>query len=406
MSSDTVSEPAFSFVSEFVRPEMTDRTAGRHRTFLKYGSLALFLCGSLGDQVLIKRATYAANSPAALTMLTALLGTLVYPILVLGCVLAKAVRLDQLKVPWWKPAFIAFCWTLHHLLLNIGAGGHAIPGVIVAVLVKSVVPISMLFNMPVWTLGLHYHISHWAGLVVLMSGVLLTLSSVMKGPELTWTHLGKMALVVLSTVPMAASFVFIEVNLKRVHPDLFAIGLWMWVCIIMAGMTIVLMPLNTLLTNSSFGSMFSDLGDGMACYVLGHTPPDRVNPPPDSSSSPWDCSSASESWWAAMGFMLAFNLAMPVSTRYGGAALMWFVRALTVPLSGILFSMTFIMGKNAKPLSATQIFGLLVVMLGVALFNAQEPTPRLAMDIRHPEIAIRGSLRESQSEVSLAAARV
>jgi hypothetical protein len=93
---------------------------------------------------------------------------------------------------------------------------------------------------------------------------------------------------------------------------------------------------------------------------------------------------------------VAFNMAMAVSTRHGGATvrrstvllffqcvcvcvyprhvcvcsqLMWFVRAVSVPTTGLLFSIHAIMGASTTTLSGYDVGGLLAVFLGLVVYN-------------------------------------
>jgi len=330
----------------------------------KYTSLLAFMIGSVGDQVSFKRITYAANFPSALTQLTALVGAVVYP-LVVGVALAMGlVKSSQLCLPLWKPAVIAVLFVLHHMLLNAGAGGATVPGIIVGVLVKMVIPFSMLLNMPKTSLGLKYSALHWFSFALVMAGIAVTVN--LGSFPLTGAAAGKMILIVLSTIPLAGAFTFIEVNLTHRHPDLFAVALWMWVCLFMSLVSLVFLPLSAWLNGVPATDMLPDLRRGMVCYVEGVAPLDAKHD--------LDCEEASRFWWTNICFAFLMNVGMPLSTRYGGATLMWFVRALTVPLAGVCFAQPSVMGKHAVPMSRSQEVGLLVVTLGVLLFNASEPT--------------------------------
>lgn len=334
---------------------------------LKYGSLLVFLIGTVGDQVLIKRATYSAYFPAALTLLTAIVGIVVYPVIVLGALASGHVRRHHILVPLWKPALIAFGFTLHHVLLNVGAASSSVPGIIAMVLAKLVIPVSMLLNMPSFTLALQYQRRHWLSVLLLLFGIVLTVSGPLRSALLTkglHNKLGNMLLIALSTVPLAAAFTFIEKHLKEHHRDLFTVALWMWICIFQFFMSILLLPLNAVLSRLPMSQMWSDLQQGITCYAGLHTP---------HSPKAVDCNVAGTLWWTSLCFSLAYNLAMPVSTRYGGAALMWFVRGMAVPLAGLLFTSTVVMGSHAIPMTWPQVVGLFVVTAGVFMFNSIEP---------------------------------
>merc|ERR1711904_159063 len=80
----------------------------------------------------------------------------------------------HIVVPWWKPAVIAIGFTLYNVSMSVGGGSRAVPGIIVLVLSKCIIPFSMLLNMPRCSLGLKYSKLHWASMGVLMGGIVLT----------------------------------------------------------------------------------------------------------------------------------------------------------------------------------------------------------------------------------------
>merc|ERR1712059_32642 len=154
---------------------------------------------------------------------------------------------------------------------------------------------------------------------------------------------------------------------KQMHPQMFTVALWMWVCIAQVPMSLIMVFLLSLLQGSTSGAVCANLLDGMACYVAGLTP---------ASEPAAVCSKAQTFYlWSLLpGF--AFNFAMPVSTRYGGAGLLWFVRAMAVPGAAILFSWTWAMGSYATALSPLQVLGLFFVVGGVVVFNWRYPQNR------------------------------
>ena len=64
-------------------------------------------------------------------------------------------------------------------------------------------------------------------------------------------------------------------------------------------------------------------------------------------------------------------LARAAQVREGGATLMWFVRAMTLPFGAIVFSFDAVMGSDATPIDATAILGVLAVFIALLLYNAK-----------------------------------
>lgn len=330
---------------------------------LKYASLFIFMVGTVGSSVLTKRATYAANFPVALTQLTALVGAVVYPLMVAVAVAMGWVKIPQLTLPWWKPAAIAVLFVLHHSCLNAGAGGAAVPGVMIGVLVKFVIPFSMLFNMPKATLGVRYGVWHWLSFCVVMAGIAVTVR--MGGIPLAPNAVFQMVLIALSTIPLAAAFTLIEITLTIFHKELLAVALWAWICLCQSLASLALLPLSSWLSGVQLNDMLPNLDAGMVCYLRG------VNTP--ANEAHLDCGEAAKCWWLSLLFAFLMNIGMCLSTRYGGATLMWFVRAFTVPLGAVCFAQTALMGSHAVPMTLAQVAGVLVVFAGVLGFNAVEP---------------------------------
>lgn len=349
-------------------------TSVEKATFLKYVSLGVMLLGYTVEQVGMKRAATAAYYPAAITLLTAVLGVTVYPFIVFGAVATGRVTRSQVILPlkdMWKPCIIGVAFTLHHLFQNVSAGKKSVPGIWVVVLSKSVVPMSMLLNMLPFTMALRYGLTHWLAVLLLFSGVVLTVKEdLFKEASKLNGRAFNIFLIVLAQLPLAAAFTFIEVSLKGAMEDFFTVALWMWICIFQAVVSWMVSPLSAALSHKSSHSVKADshLVSGMVCYVLGQTPEDAKHGT--------DCATASTSWWITIIFTFAMNIAMPVSTRYGGAALMWFVRAMSIPLTGLLFTSSYLMGSYATHLTILQVCGLAVVFGGVVLFNSQEASPQ------------------------------
>jgi len=338
---------------------------GSNAVCFKYIALFVFILGSLGDIVSKKRATYGANDPQALTLLTALAGMVFYPLFVAVAFAMKWVKRSQLCLPVWKPACVAILFVLHNACLNTGAGGKAVPGVLVGVLVKGTIPFSMLFNMPKATLGLQYTFGHWLSFLVVLVGAGVTID--MSGLSLTPLVVRSMLMILVSIVPLAAGFTFVEMILKVQHKELFALALWSWICVFQSIASLVLMPLTAWLNDIPLSKMMPDLQQGMECYVTGVTPQGR---------EAWDCEEAAIYWWINVGFGLLANMGMALSTRYGGATLMWFAKAMTVPMAAFFFAQPAIMGKYAVPGTTAEYVGVLITFVGVLLFNSKEPARR------------------------------
>jgi len=367
------------------------QAADQHKDALKYSSLLVFLLSTTADTVLARKVSYAAFFPASLAVLTAIAGSVIFPAIVLGqCVIswrrtgespwknvfpAYGMRTcekpykDILKVILTAP-LIGFLFGAHHLLTNTGAGHgpSALPGTLILVLGKLTVPISMLLNMRLLFGGKIYNWRHSCALGFLFIGIICTVWSPLMGASYNIQMAKNMVLVALGALPLAIAFAIIEKSLKGELKDLFTPALWMWICLSQSLLTpcLAFIARNFGVVQHHHAPSVVSVQDGMMCYVWGSLPRNA----PDLT----DCSQASSWWWWAAVFGLCMNLAMPISTRYGGATIMWFVRAMATPICSVIFSSTFIMGQHAIPYSFPQNLGIILVTAALVIFEyAEDP---------------------------------
>jgi len=344
-------------------PEMLTR-----RNAMKYGSLLVFLLGTLGSEVLGKRVAIAVPQfPSALTVLTGFVGAIAYMLTVSAALYSQLVQRQDVVMRPLMPAVVAALFALHNVLFNVGNRGAAVPGAIVLVLTKFKVPLTMLISIPRRTMGYDYSWTHWGGAVILMLGIFLTVCGGLMHHEIATNAIGQMALIVLSDFPLALSFVLIEKYLKEINAQLFTTALWMWVCLLQAPISLGIVLVLGLLSGEG-SSTVHNLIDGVRCCTLGMASAND----PDAK-----CSEAQRFYLLSLFPGLALNFAMPMCTRYGSAGLLWVVRSVAVPAGAILFSRPWVMGSHATPFSPCQVLGLVIVVTGVVLFNLHDPVIRM-----------------------------
>merc|ERR1712151_826289 len=123
----------------------------------------------------------------------------------------------------------------------------------------------------------------------------------------------------------------------------------------MAPFAFFLVPVGALLTGMSFEHMWTRLSDGILCYATG------VDSDDSNMRKSNTCCEAVFFWYLVLLFTLMSNIAMPLSTKYGSATLLWVVRAICLPLAGLLFASSAVMGKYATPGSDLDWIGLVLV---------------------------------------------
>lgn len=349
-------------------PSAATRTRNRA---IKLTAFAVYFVGTLASTVLGKKTTIAAPAyPYALTVLSPLAGLCVYPAVVVSMSYLGFIRKEQRQVPMWKCAVVGLLFCLHNVLENLGNRGNVVPGPIVLIILKSIVPITFVASYVVPQLRPRYRWSHYAGVAILLAGIAVAL-----GGELSSLHgfrfsesLGYMVLLLSSVLPLAAAFVFIEVQLKHDHAELHPTVLWAYVCVFEALVSIPLAFVNAALQGISMSHVWSNATEGIACYVAGS--PGGVQHLTSGDDAVTVACGEAQLWYLCgllPGF--AFNFAMPVCTKYGSATLLWFVRALALPVASVLFSLRFLMGSNASHMGAWEWGGLVMVFFATMLYN-------------------------------------
>ena len=365
--------------SPVVTPSASPLPDNKRARGIKVVAFVVYFIGTLASTVMGKRTTIAAPLyPFALTLLSPLAGLCVYPLIVGALSYAGHMTAEQRRVPWWKPCIVGVLFSLYNVLENLGNRGDVVPGPIVLVLMKSIVPITFAASYIVPALRPRYRFTHYAAVVLLLAGIALSL-----GSELSNLHgfvlsrsIGFIVLLLVAVLPLAAAFIFIEVQLKHTHPKLHPTAFWMYLCVFEALFGIPLAFLNAKLQGLGMSEVWSNAVDGMQCYVAGSPSGAQQLVGSDDNMMDVDCSHAQ--LWFYLGLIPGFasNLAMPVCTKYGSATLLWFVRALALPAAAVLFSLHFIMGSYATSLSLYEWFGLAVVFGATVLYNHYPTTQR------------------------------
>lgn len=166
-----------------------------------------------------------------------------------------------------------------------------------------------------------------------------------------------LSLLIAAVVPTAVAMLFIELQVQHVHPQLHVMYLWVKICVAEFFLGLLLAPLNAWFQNIPLVSQLPNLWEGVLCIVLGREEYGE------------QCATLPRFYLSTIVFGCAFNMAMAGSIKSGGATLMWFVRAMTLPFGGIIFSFELVMGDSATTLSVYEIFGLVVVFVALIVYN-------------------------------------
>eukprot|EP00971_Amphidinium_carterae_P051789 1019626-Amphidinium_carterae.1 len=259
---------------------------GQYLKCVKFGSLIVLLVSTVACEVLKKQVQIAApDFPNTITQLMPLAGIVVFPIVVLCALAIGSIPSNAVTVHWTKPCIIGISFCLHHTLMNLGARGKVVPGALIIALSKLVIPASMVLGMSRRSLGYRYALVHWVAAVVLLVGIFMMAAhswhplkheerldddaDLKKNKTLL---LMDMALISLSTLPLAFAFVYIEKNLKKVERGLSSMALWMWVCCFQLLTGILLTPITGTFRGMEFEATWTELSDGCECLLLGRNP--------------------------------------------------------------------------------------------------------------------------------------
>ena len=371
-----------------------------------------------------------------MTISVGVVGILVFFPVVLAGLLGGCIRRSQLVITWWHPIVIGMAFSLHNILGHIGNMGNVVPGELQLLLGKATVVFSMAFGELRCFRGVHVHnVVHVVALVVLVAGFFTGIAGEFDGSGTTsgsgavtvvnWLLVSDMACVVGSTVPLAFAFVFIEKQLRQTSPNLHPTWLWALVSAVELVGGFAFVYINSSIQGLTPGCVWWNLWEGLACIFGGIDLSTSAGNNTGSNASASTASTllhgAGRSWPApslALGLVanrqqltaaaagmwhrqcdaelfgnasapvscdravlwfnvnnipgLAFNFAMPVATRYGGATLLWFTRAMALPFAAVLFSLEAVMGSDATPVSVGEVVSILIVGAALSLYELGE----------------------------------
>jgi hypothetical protein len=122
----------------------------------------------------------------------------------------------------------------------------------------------------------------------------------------------------------------------------------------------LLAPFNAYMQGIAMGSILDNAVDGLFCMFLG------TNVAEDD-----ECEGIPKFYMATIVFGCMFNLSMAGSIKEGGATLMWFVRAMTLPVGAAVFTIPAVMGDDATTLTGYEVGGVGVVFVALLLYNVR-----------------------------------
>ncbi|KNC46803.1 uncharacterized protein AMSG_03234 [Thecamonas trahens ATCC 50062] len=366
----------------------------------------VFFAATVASTVLGKKGNVAVPVfPLALSALTALAGVAVYPLLFLGILLADS-RVDlparflhrrgMLSLPSYAlPATVGALFAAHNVLANLGARGNVVPGPLVAILSKLVVPFSMSMEACAKALGYHHlysriSVARLLAVVLLFAGVALSVF----GPEgksfaaasgaSTAAYVTQVAFLVTADIPLALGILVVRQFYKAAadaavpsgHGVTHELVFWWWVSLFELPWVIVLAPLSAYLQDFPMASLGRNARDGLACWVGGVDPSLASLDSYAKSTASVDCGYGSKMFYASLVAGFAFNVCMPLlAVRASTTTLLWILRAAALPFAVLAFSLHIVMGTHATPLHPWGLVGLALVLVALLVFTYSPRQP-------------------------------
>ena len=320
----------------------------------------------LGKNILIIMEKY----PYLLTQLSPLSGGLLYFSFCGAMYATGRLPPESRAFPKVKALYVGLLFSLHNVLNNLGGRGNVVPGIVMLVVSKSLVPVSMFLSYLI--LRKRYTRWHAGGIALLTAGVAVSIvpafhdggddgSGDSRGgasPASVSAEATRIGLLLLAVLPLALAMIYLEVQLKRRHPKLSVTWLWSWICVWEFGTGLLLLPLNAYIQGVPLKEAPLNIRDGLACMGGGGSG--------DGDDS--GCGGIALLYVVSLVPGVAFNLSMGALVRAGSATVMWFVRTFALPVAAVFFTFRFTMGDNALPLTVYDIVGLVLVVVGLVCY--------------------------------------
>ena len=438
-----------------LRPLTLSGTAPTRGRRLLAALLLVLFASTVSLTVLQKKVAIGATPyPLALSQLSPTVGFLCYGAFALLLWCAGLLGAESRAFPKHKAVVVGVLFSLKNILENLGNRGNVVPGPLVVIIAKLVVPLT-LFMSRFPPISRHYTAMQYVGVLFPMGGIAASVldptqfsggassaggggnhsnsngssgsggssgggrSGEGDGGSVEDTVLYIM-LLLMAVIPLAVALLYLEYQLERKHPRLNVAYLWLWICAFefVAGIPLAFLSAWVQGITIPYG-IWPNFVEGLACVLQGrnitstfpplaspYTPPRRrlgLSPlalggaaggaagsagrserrSEGGAAAGWTlppitappvgvlglCADVPLYYWLSVPAGLAFNLSMGEVTRRSGATLMWFVRALTLPVASLLFTSRAIMGDSATTLHAGEIIGIAVVFAALVLYN-------------------------------------
>ncbi len=345
-----------------------------------------------GNRIFMKLQTYPMyDYPFFLNVLTTFVyvpACFVYiiPMILFG----ESITPEQRTFPQRKFAVMGFLDGISSIL-GIFAVNYIVNAGSIVLLQQAAIPVSMCISK--LFLGARYTRSQYAGAVIVMLGIMVTLEPMLWGGGGNSNDSGESGnqalwyfIQVLSCVPMALSSVYKEKALGV--SDIDVIYLNGWVSVYQSMSAVVFAIPSAWAMGMELGSLPSNMYNGLLCFLGQNTEVganmfdtmmmmlmnDRNMTALSTDSSDIELSPTAASCSMAPFFVssyLAFNMMLNVVLiiilKYGSANVLFLASTVMLPIGNVVFSLKFMPGhQNLKP---TDVLGLFCILLGLFLYR-------------------------------------
>jgi len=251
-------------------------------------------------------------------------------------------------------------------------GGISTSGPLQQLLNQAIIPITMLVSF--FILKERYSWIQLVGAVVIVGGVVTSLIPSLTGGGNSGNKPFWNFFYLISIIPYAFSNVYKDIGFKAVE-DMDVWYLQYWDCVFQSIIGTILFPINAALPPPAtipFNSIGPSLKNGSLC-LAGHDnilATDSMCGP--LTTDPMPCDNCHNAWIVILVYMtinVIYNIFILLVIKYAGATVFSIANTLRLPLTNIVFSLKFIMGKNVVPFSGLSIAGLIIILGGLTTYR-------------------------------------
>ncbi len=396
-------------------------TAADDSRRLTFAFVVMVIVGT-GNRIFMKLQTYPMyDYPFFLNVLTTFVyvpACFVYiiPMILFG----ESITPEQRAFPKYKFAVMGFLDGTSSIL-GIFAVNYIVNAGSIVLLQQAAIPVSMCISK--LFLGARYTRSQYAGAVIVMLGIMVTLQPMLwgdggggnsndsreTGNQVLWYFIQ-----VLSCVPMALSSVYKEKALGQ--SDIDVIYLNGWVSVYQSLSAVLFAIPSAWAMGMELGSLPGNMYHGFLCFLGQNTEVgtnmldtmmmtlmnDRnitafsTDSSDDIESSPTaaSCSMAPFFVSSYLAFNMMLNVVLIIILKYGSANVLFLASTVMLPIGNVVFSLKFVPGhQNLMP---TDVMGLFCILLGLFLYRFARTVMNklrraLAGGVTSEEVAVEGT---------------